>query len=95
MIDRIEKLSQYSKNIKVLYVEDDAVAREYISEFLSTIFDNLIIAIDGEDGLEKFKNNDINLVITDIMMPKLNGINITYIFIDRSIMLINYITHRS
>ena len=75
MIDRIEKLSQYSKNIKVLYVEDDAVAREYISEFLSTIFDNLIIAIDGEDGLEKFKNNDINLVITDIMMPKLNGIN--------------------
>ena len=74
MIDRIEKLSQYSKNIKVLSVEDDSVTREYISEFLSTIFDSLIVAVDGIDGLEKFKKNDINLVITDIMMPKLNGI---------------------
>ena len=74
MIERIERLSEYSKSIKVLYVEDDPVTREYISEFLSTIFDNLVIAIDGEDGLEKFKSNNINLVITDIMMPKLNGI---------------------
>lgn len=74
MIEKVKKLSKYSKNIKVLYVEDDAIARKHTRELLSTIFDNIIIAVDGEEGLEKFKDNKIDLIITDIMMPKLNGI---------------------
>ena len=74
MFDRIEKLHLYSKNIQVLYVEDDSVAREHTWEFLETIFDNIIVAIDGEDGLKKFHQNKIDIVITDINMPKLSGI---------------------
>lgn len=74
MLEEIKSISQYSKDIKVLYVEDDLVALENTLELLESIFDTIITAVDGKDGLEKFKQNKIDLVITDIMMPKLNGI---------------------
>ena len=73
MLDRIENIAKYSKNISVLYVEDEPIARELTADFLETIFDNIIVAVDGEDGLNKFKENKIDLIITDIMMPKING----------------------
>ena len=75
MIDRIDKLHPYSRNMSVLYVEDELISMEHTLEFLSMIFDNIITAIDGEDGLKKFKENKIDLVITDINMPKLSGID--------------------
>lgn len=37
-------------------------------------FGRVIEAVDGEDGLEKFKNYHIDLVITDITMPQMNGL---------------------
>lgn len=74
MNEIINKISQCTKNINVLYVEDDYDTRKHTTEFLSTIFKNLIVAVDGEDGLIKFKNNRIDLLITDVNMPKLNGI---------------------
>jgi len=74
MLNRIEKLVEYSNDIKVLYVESHPISREYTSDFLSKIFNNLIVAEDAEDGFEKFQKNDINLIITDTMMPKLSGI---------------------
>lgn len=74
MNEIINKISQCTKNINVLYVEDDYDTRKHTTEFLSTIFKNLIVAVDGEDGLIKFKNNRIDLLITDVNMPKLSGI---------------------
>jgi len=41
---------------------------------LEDFFDTIIVAVDGEDGYEKFLKHDIDLVITDINMPKLNGL---------------------
>jgi PAS domain S-box-containing protein len=38
-------------------------------------FDTVILSNDGEDGLNKFKTNKIDIIITDINMPKLNGID--------------------
>ncbi|MDD2698757.1 MAG: EAL domain-containing protein [Arcobacteraceae bacterium] len=74
MFEKIKKLHKYTQGVQALYVEDDSIAREHTAEFLGTIFENLIVAIDGEDGLNKFQNNTIDMVITDINMPKLNGI---------------------
>jgi len=70
----MKKISTYSKKIKVLYVEDDIVAQKLTSNFLSSLFDNLIVASDGEEGLKKFQENTIDLIITDIIMPKMGGI---------------------
>ncbi len=74
MFKRIETLKSYAKDIKVLYVEDDDIARKYTSDFLYNIFENLIVAVDGEDGFNQLNNNAIDIVISDINMPKLNGV---------------------
>ena len=74
MKERINKILEYSKNMNLLYVEDNAENRESTSNVLSIIFANIIIAVDGQDGLNKFKENNIDLIITDINMPNLNGI---------------------
>ena len=59
MKERINKIVEYSKNINLLYVEDNAENRESTSNVLSIIFANIIIAVDGQDGLNKFKENKV------------------------------------
>jgi len=75
MID-IDEVIEYSQNLTLLYVEDNKDAREMTSMILEDFFDNIIVAVDGEDGYEKFLKNDIDLIITDINMPKLNGLEL-------------------
>jgi len=71
----MEEIVKQSRNIKLLYVEDNAIARESIRIILEEFFQDIIVAVDGEDGLEKLKNNDVDLIITDINMPRLNGLD--------------------
>jgi len=58
----------------VLVVDDEKDIRELIEIYLINEGLNIITACDGIDALEKLKNNDIDLIILDIMMPKLDGI---------------------
>ena len=76
----LKKLTQYTKDIKLLYVEDNLEARESTLELLSQFFDDITIAVNGAEGYEKFiENKDkLDLVITDISMPKLSGIDMIY-----------------
>ena len=69
-----EEIERYAENVKVLYVEDDYALRTSTYELLDMVFDNIEFAENGEVGLEKFKNGDFHLVITDINMPIMNGI---------------------
>lgn len=63
------------KNINVLYVEDEQDVRDFTSKTISTIVNNVVVAENGKDGLEKFHANpDINLILTDINMPKMGGL---------------------
>lgn len=73
MID-IEKILQYSQQLNLLYVEDNDDSREMTSMVLSDFFRDIITAVDGADGFEKFKNNHIDIILTDINMPELNGL---------------------
>jgi len=70
----LEKLIKLTKELKLLYVEDNEAARTSILDILQEFFDDIIVAVDGEEGLEKFREHDIDLIITDINMPKLNGL---------------------
>lgn len=58
----------------VLVVDDEKDIRELIEIYLINEGLKVIIAYDGMDALEKLKSNDIDLIILDIMMPKLDGI---------------------
>ena len=70
----MKKLIEFTKTLKVLYVEDNKEARDALKNLLGNFFNDITIGIDGEDGLEKFKNSTFDLIITDIRMPKMNGI---------------------
>ena len=70
----IEELINYTQTLKLLYVEDNKEARESTLLILKEFFSSIVVAINGEDGYEKFQENDIDLIITDINMPKINGL---------------------
>jgi len=61
--------------ISILYVEDENNVREMLGHFISRFCKNIYIAQDGEEGLELFKKHHIDIVISDIKMPKMNGID--------------------
>ncbi len=70
-----KNLREYSKELKILYVEDDKELRENTSVLLTNLFQKSITAENGVDGLEKYKKEIFDIVITDINMPILNGID--------------------
>ena len=63
-----------------MYVEDDESIRASLSGILTKIFGEVIVCVDGQDGLEKFKqitqveHRKIDAIISDINMPNKNGI---------------------
>ncbi len=70
----IENIVKLTSSLKLLYVEDDVRTRESALMLLTDFFDEITIAVDGRDGVDKFKENEIDLIITDINMPCLNGL---------------------
>jgi len=73
----MKNLQQHSKDLTILFVEDDFNASDEISDILSIIFKKVIVAIDGIDALNKYEaEDDIDLLLTDINMPRLNGIGL-------------------
>lgn len=72
-ISFFEETVELSKDLTVLYVEDDSCISEKTSELLKNIFHEVATATNGEEGLEAYKNKKYDLVITDIKMPKKDG----------------------
>ena len=59
----------------ILVVDDDDMLRSYVKELLK--LNNFIVseAADGKAGLKEFRENTPDLVITDIIMPEMEGIS--------------------
>ncbi|HNW82144.1 MAG TPA: sigma-54 dependent transcriptional regulator [bacterium] len=66
------------KDIKLLYVEDDSNLRDAMINILRCYFLNIYIASDGIEGLEKFIKNDPDIVVTDVKMPGMDGIQMSF-----------------
>lgn len=64
-------------NTKVLYVEDDDDTREMTQIFLKKRVGKLITASDGQEALKKFEENHPDMVITDLRMPNMDGIELS------------------
>jgi DNA-binding response OmpR family regulator len=62
------------KDSSILYIEDDDITREQLSQFLRPQCKVLYIATDGQEGLALYKQFEPDIVITDIEMPDLNGL---------------------
>jgi len=61
---------------KILVVEDDQFLRELYNELLTDEGYEVDLAEDGEIGLSKVQKGGYNLVLLDIMLPKLDGLEI-------------------
>ena len=62
--------------MKILITEDDVTIREGICAYLSEFGYEIIEACDGREALSKFESNKINLVILDIQIPFVNGLDV-------------------
>jgi len=63
------------KKLHILYVEDDVDTREEVSFFLKMLVGKLITAENGQEGLKSFQENRFDMIITDIQMPVMNGLD--------------------
>lgn len=71
---RLKELIEFSRDIRVLYVEDDEQLRQDTTRLLSTFFKSIDTAVNGQDGLEKYQAGDYQIVISDLRMPVMDGI---------------------
>lgn len=65
---------EFNEKIKVLVVEDDEIARENAIEYLEDYFEYIYEAPTALDALKIYEKEKPHLIITDIQMPKLNGL---------------------
>jgi len=72
----IDELIKNSQKLTLLYVEDNQDSREITSMIFEDFFYKIIVAVDGEDAYKKYLQNNIDLIITDVNMPKMNGLEL-------------------
>lgn len=63
-----------TNNLTVLYVEDDQIAKENGIEYLKNYFSKIYDASNAIDALKLYNTFKPDIIITDIQMPKLNGL---------------------
>ena len=66
--------------MKILVVDDDAMVVQAIKHSLNKEGYEVMIACNGMEALGIFENENIDLIITDIMMPELSGLNLITFF---------------
>ena len=71
----LQEVVKYSKTLNVLYVEDNQETRNATLMMLENFFDFVTVGINGKDGLDKFSNTKYDLILSDINMPVMNGID--------------------
>jgi len=70
----LNDLVKTTRELTLLYVEDCEKTRTIALDFLGVFFSNIVTAVDGEDGWNKYNSQSFDLVITDINMPILSGL---------------------
>jgi CheY-like chemotaxis protein/anti-sigma regulatory factor (Ser/Thr protein kinase) len=67
-------LKEITKDLTILCVDDEPLAREYMSLKLGRMFREVYVADDGATGLESFRKNKPDVIITDNRMTYMDGI---------------------
>jgi CheY-like chemotaxis protein len=61
--------------LKILYVEDNALVREVTAELLAQEQRQIVACADAEAALKEFRANSFDVVITDVSLPVMSGID--------------------
>lgn len=68
-----KKAVNLSKKLKILLAEDNPDNRTLIKLYMKKTGDELIIAKNGQEAIDKFKENKVDLILMDIQMPEVDG----------------------
>jgi CheY-like chemotaxis protein len=71
-----KELKSVASTLSILYVEDEEDTRTQISEILRMFFKKVVTAQNGKEALEIFMNTPIDLILSDISMPVMDGITL-------------------
>jgi len=82
--EMLAKLTHYNQGLKILCVDDDEIHRNFLVTVLQNYFAYVDSAADGREALEKYNAQQHDIVITDLKMPVMSGIELA-----RSIKSIN------
>ncbi|MFT5660771.1 MAG: YesN/AraC family two-component response regulator [Sulfurimonas sp.] len=69
-------LKEVASSLNILYAEDEEILREGMQSSLSKLFANVYTARNGQEAFEYFKKEDIDIVMTDINMPIMSGVEL-------------------
>jgi len=73
-----KEMEKASNNLKVLIAEDDSISVELLKLFLKKVASEVIVAKNGVECLNEFKQNpDIDLILMDIKMPIMDGYSVS------------------
>jgi len=72
--DKIAIDMELIRSLSILYVEDEDDVREGLARFLRRRFAQVDTASNGQEGLDKFKQGRYDVIITDIRMPRMDGL---------------------
>jgi two-component system chemotaxis sensor kinase CheA len=83
-ISVLKELLPLTQSLKILYVEDNEEARIQTLKMLTNFCKNIDVAVNGQDGLDKYKNEETSydLIITDINMPIMDGLKMSKSILD-------------
>lgn len=70
-----EELKIEAKSLTVLYVEDEGDNRTQIAQILELFFKEVVVAENGLEAFELYKAQEIDLVMTDLTMPFMDGLD--------------------
>ena len=62
---------------RILVIDDDADTRAMLEQTLKAVGHEVVLAADGREGVERYRTSPADLVITDIYMPKQDGLETT------------------
>ena len=68
---------EFTKELSVLYVEDDSIVQKQTHKFLNLLFNAVEVANDGQEALMKYEQKKFDIVITDIVMPNMDGLELS------------------
>ena len=74
--DLTKHLKEVGYQLSLLLVEDDEMLRNQLKRFLSKFFNTIDTANNGLEALERYSNRDYDLIITDLTMPIMNGLEL-------------------
>lgn len=75
-LELIKKIRLFGSSISILFVEDEEIIRYEVKKLLLKLFDRVDVAINGAEAFEMFEKNEYDLIITDLQMPIMNGIEL-------------------